>query len=266
MSEELSYKLEKFEGPLDLLLHLIEKNKINIYDIPISIITKQYLEYVESMEEDDLDIMSDFLVMAATLLDIKAKLLLPAEVDDDSGEEIDPRAELVERLLEHKRYKHMALELADMEYGTDKVLYKTADLPKEVAMYEYPVDLDALLADIKLHRLKCIYEEVLKRQEYRVDKQRSNFGSIKREPIRLADKVGNLLSYARMHRFFSFRSILHKSESRVELVVSFLAILELMKLGKISLTQKELFDDILIECIEPEGEDEILDLSELGDM
>ena len=107
---ELSYKLEKFEGPLDLLLHLIEKNKVNIYDIPIAEITDQYMEYVRQMDEENLDVVSEFLVMAATLLDIKARMLLPREVSEE-GEEEDPRAELVERLLEYKTYKYMSLEL-----------------------------------------------------------------------------------------------------------------------------------------------------------
>ena len=119
---ELSYKLEKFEGPLDLLLHLIEKNKINIYDIPIAEITDQYLEYVSCMEEESLDVVSEFLVMAATLLDIKARMLLPREVSEE-GEEEDPRAELVERLLEYKTYKYMSLELKDREVDADQVFY-----------------------------------------------------------------------------------------------------------------------------------------------
>ena len=109
----ITYKLDRFEGPLDLLLHLIEKNKVDIYDIPIIEITKQYLDYVRNMETDDLDIMSDFLVMAATLLDIKARMLLPKEKDEE-GEEIDPREELVARLLEYKRFIYMASVLSDM--------------------------------------------------------------------------------------------------------------------------------------------------------
>ena len=114
--ETITYKLEHFEGPLDLLLHLIEKNKVDIYDIPIVEITAQYLEYVRNMEREDLNLVSEFLVMAATLLDIKAKMLLPKEVDEE-GEEVDPRAELVARLLEYKRYKILAEELADLLGG-----------------------------------------------------------------------------------------------------------------------------------------------------
>ena len=130
--ETITYKLEHFEGPLDLLLHLIEKNKVDIYDIPIVEITAQYLEYVRNMEREDLNIVSEFLVMAATLLDIKAKMLLPKEVNEE-GEEVDPRAELVSRLLEYKRYKILAEELADREEGAARHFYKNSSLPPEVA-------------------------------------------------------------------------------------------------------------------------------------
>ena len=103
-------KLNVFEGPLDLLLHLIDKNKIDIYDIPIVEITDQYMEYIHAMEKEDLGVMSEFMVMAATLLDIKCRMLLPKEVNED-GEEEDPRAELVQKLLEYKMYKYMSYEL-----------------------------------------------------------------------------------------------------------------------------------------------------------
>ena len=109
---ELSVKLPVFEGPLDLLLHLIDKNKIDIYDIPIVMITDQYLEYVQQMPQEDLNLMSEFMVMAATLLDIKCRMLLPKEVNEE-GEAEDPRAELVARLLEYKMYKYMSFELRD---------------------------------------------------------------------------------------------------------------------------------------------------------
>ena len=108
----LAVKLQVFEGPLDLLLHLIDINKIDIYDIPISLITDQYLEYIRQMQAQDMEIMSEFLVMAATLLRIKSKMLLPSESEEEEMAE-DPREELVERLLEHKMYKYMAMELKD---------------------------------------------------------------------------------------------------------------------------------------------------------
>ena len=123
-------KLQVFEGPLDLLLHLIEKNKIDIYDIPIVEITNQYMEYIKAMQKEDLNIMSEFLVMAATLLDIKCRMLLPKEVNEE-GEEEDPRQELVEQLLEYKMYKFMSYELKDRELDGDRIVYKTASIPEK---------------------------------------------------------------------------------------------------------------------------------------
>lgn len=257
---ELSYKLETFEGPLDLLLHLIEKNKVNIYDIPISVITDQYLDYVSHMEEESLDVVSEFLVMAATLLDIKARMLLPKEIGED-GEEEDPRAELVARLLEYKTYKYMSVELKDMELDADKVFYKVPTIPKEVEKYEQPVDLDKLLDGLTLSRLQKIFESVMKRQQDKIDPVRSSFGTIKKDPVSLEDKITSVLGYARKHRTFSFRGMLEKQKDKTEVVVTFLALLELMKLGKIHLTQEKLFEDMMIETLEPEGQEEDLEIS-----
>ena len=144
-------KLEVFEGPLDLLLHLIDKNKIDIYDIPIVEITNQYMDYIRQMQRADLNVMSEFLVMAATLLDIKCRMLLPKEVNEE-GEEEDPRQELVEQLLQYKMYKYIAFELKDRQLDADLVLFKKPTIPEEVREYEEPVDLDELLADVKIGR------------------------------------------------------------------------------------------------------------------
>lgn len=127
----LSVKLQAFEGPLDLLLHLIEKNKVDIYDIPIVEITEQYLDYIKAMETEDMNVMSEFLVMAATLLDIKCKMLLPKEVNEE-GEEEDPRAELVQKLLEYKMYKYMSYELKDRQVDAARTLFKGKTMPKHL--------------------------------------------------------------------------------------------------------------------------------------
>jgi segregation and condensation protein A len=261
----ISYKLEKFEGPLDLLLHLIEKNKVDIYDIPIVEITEQYLDYVNKMDKEDLNIVSDFLVMAATLLEIKARMLLPVEVDEE-GEEEDPRAELVSRLLEYKKYKLMAQELADLEENAQGLLCKKPTIPKEVAKYETPVDLDELLDGLTLARLQRIFNQVMKRQQDKVDPIRSNFGVIKREPVSLETKIHDVMSFARKHRTFSFRQMLERQGDKFEVVVTFLAVLELMKIGKIYLTQDALFDDMNIETLEKEGEETDLELEDLSDL
>lgn len=256
---EISYKLESFEGPLDLLLHLIEKNKVNIYDIPIAEITDQYMEYVKHMEEESLDVVSEFLVMAATLLEIKARMLLPKEVNEE-GEEEDPRAELVARLLEYKTYKLMSVELKDMELDAEKIFYKTPTIPKEVEKYEQPVDLDKLLDGVTLAKLNQIFLSVMRRQQDKIDPVRSKFGTIRKEPVSLEDRITSVMAYARKHRKFSFRGMLTRQKDKMEVVVTFLAILELMKIGKIHLTQENLFDDMEIETLEPEGEEEDLEI------
>lgn len=258
----ISYKLEHFEGPLDLLLHLIEKNKVSIYDIPIVLITEQYLEYVSSMETEDLNVVSEFLVMAATLIDIKCRMLLPVEVNED-GEEEDPRAELMARLLEYKMYKYMAQELQELEDHAGKHLYKVPTIPKEVVKYEEPVDLDQLLDGLTLAKLQSIFESIMKRQENKIDPIRSKFGTIRREPVSLEQKVSSVMDYARKNRRFSFRQLLERQADKLEVVVTFLAVLELMKMGKIHLIQEHLFDDMNIETLEPEGEQGELDLKEL---
>ena len=255
----ISVKLEVFEGPLDLLLHLIDKNKVDIYDIPIVEITNQYMEYIQEMQKQDLNIMSEFLLMAATLLDIKCRMLLPAEVNEE-GEEEDPRAELVARLLEYKTYKYMSMELKDMELDAEKIFYKSPTIPREVEKYEPPVDLDKLLDGVTLAKLQQIFQSVMRRQKDKIDPVRSTFGTIRKEPVSLEQKIASVMGYARKHRKFSFRGMLSKQKDKTEVVVTFLALLELMKVGKIYLTQENLFDDMMIETLEEEGAEEELEI------
>lgn len=246
---ELEVKLEAFEGPLDLLLHLIEKNKVDIYDIPIVTITEQYLDYVSKMPKDDLDLASEFLVMAATLIDIKSKMLLPKEVDEN-GEEIDPRAELVEKLIEYKMYKYAATELRDMQLYAGKSLYKEPTIPDDVSKYQQPVDLDELLKDVDLSKLNDIFQMVLKRQVDKIDPVRSKFGKIEMEEVSLPDKIEYVSTTIKKRKKCSFKQLLKQSKSKVEVIVSFLAILELIKIGEIEVHQDNTFGDIYIDSIE----------------
>ena len=241
----LPVKIENFEGPLDLLLHLIDVNKFNIFDIPIVEITEQYLAYVRNMDTKDLNVMSEFLVMAATLLDIKAKMLLPVEVDED-GEEIDPREELVQKLLEYKMYKYMSYELKDRMQVAAKALYKQPTIPAEVESYIEPVELEKLIGNLTLKKLNDIFQSVMKRQNDKVDPIRSKFGKIEKEEVSLEDKLDFVESYAREHGTFSFKKMLEGQKSKMQIVVTFLAILELMKMGKIVIKQEETFGDIII--------------------
>ncbi len=239
-------KLQVFEGPLDLLLHLIDKNKIDIYDIPIVEITNQYMEYIRAMEKEDLNIMSEFLVMAATLLDIKCRMLLPKEVNEE-GEEEDPRQELVAQLLEYKMYKYMSYELRDRQVEGEQVMYKTPTIPEEVRKYEEPVDLDELLKDLTLSRLHKVFREVMKRRVDKIDPVRSKFGKIEKEEVTLPDKLHYVTEYARGHKSFRFRELLEKQGSKIQIVVTFLAILQLMKEGIIAIEQENPFDEIMIQ-------------------
>ncbi len=238
-------KLEAFEGPLDLLLHLIEKNKIDIYDIPIVEITEQYLDYIRQMESEDMNVMSEFLVMAATLVDIKCRMLLPREVNEE-GEEEDPRAELVQKLLEYKMYKFMSLTLRDRQIDAAHNLYRKQQLPEEVAAYRQPVDYEELIGDMTLNRLHEIFKSIVRRQEDKIDPIRSRYGRIEKDEIDMDLKTLYVEAYAREHKSFSFRRLLEKQKSRAEIIVTFLIILELMKTGKISISQEHIFDDITI--------------------
>jgi segregation and condensation protein A len=246
MPMDLKLKLQVFEGPLDLLLYLIEKNKVNIYDIPIVEITNQYMEYLEEMRRHDLNVLSEFLVMAATLLDIKAKMLLPQEKSDEEEEE-DPRAELVQQLLEYKMYKCMAYELKDRQMDAGRMMYKEPTIPDEILAYEEPLNMEELVGDVTLARLNEIFRSIMKKQADKIDPVRSRFGKIEKEEVSLEDKMEYLESYAAKNRHFSFRSLLEAQASRTEIVVTFLAILELMKTGKIMISQEYIFADIQID-------------------
>ena len=244
----ITVKLQMFEGPLDLLLHLLDKNKVNIYDIPIVEITAQYLAYIEELQKNDLNVMSEFLVMAATLLDIKSRMLLP-KVQTEEAEAEDPRAELIQQLLEYKMYKCMAYELKDLQVDAQKVLFKAPTIPPEVAEYEPPVNMEELLSDLNLKKLNDIFKSIMKKQVDKIDPVRSKFGKIEKEEISLSDKMNVLEQYCKTNSHFSFRSLLEAQSGKMEIIVTFLAILELMKVGKILITQEHTFDDIQIQSM-----------------
>jgi segregation and condensation protein A len=243
----ISIKLEAFEGPLDLLLHLIDKNKVNIYDIPIGEIADQYMEYINNMEDKDLDVMSEFLVMAATLLNIKSKMLLPK--DETKEEEEDPRQELVERLLEYKMFKYISEELKDKELDAAKVFFKESTIPEEIKGYREEIDTESLLADLTLAKLHKIFESVIKKQTDKIDPIRSKFGRIEREEINLTAKLMSIQAYGLKHRKFSFRKLLEAQPTKMEIIVTFLGVLELMKVGQVVIEQDNLFDDITVTFI-----------------
>ncbi len=251
----IEVKLQVFEGPLDLLLHLIEKNKVDIYDIPMVEITGQYMDYIKQMEVQDMNVMSEFLVMAATLLDIKCRMLLPRQKDEEGEEEEDPRQELVQKLLEYKAYKYMSYELKSMEVDAGRAFYKGTTLPSQVASYRQPVDLDELLKDVTLTRLHAVFRSCLRRQEDKVDPVRSSFGRIEKDEVNIEKKARHVTDYIRSHKRMNFRDLLDKAGSRMDVIVTFLVVLELMKTGAVSVEQEGIEEEILITANENMGEE-----------
>ena len=211
-------------------------------------ITEQYMEYIKQMKEHDLNVVSEFLVMAAWLLEIKSKMLLPKEVNDE-GEEEDPREELVRQLLEYKMYKFMASELKERQVDAALSFYKEPTVPKEVAQYEEPVDLEELLSGVSLAKLYKVFELVIKKQKDKVDPIRSKFGQIQKEEVSLSDKMDYVQEYARNNKKFNFRVLLEENKTKMQMIVTFLAILELMKVGDIKISQEDIFEDIIIESL-----------------
>ena len=256
MNEENEYQgrgirvsLPVFEGPLDLLLHLIEKNKIDIYDIPIVTVTDQYMEYISQMDHEDLGVMSDFLVMAATLLEIKAAMLLPKEENEEEEEETDPREELARRLAEYKLYKELSCALRENGEAAALSFYRDPDIPGEVMAYVPPKDPKELLEGVDVQKLLEVFGDVQRRLADKVDPVRSGFGDIEREEVSLDEKMELVTEILGKNGRTSFRSVLTQggTRTRMQVIVTFLAVLELMKAGKMKAVQEETFGEIYLE-------------------
>ena len=245
----LPVKLQSFEGSFDLLLHLIDKNKMNIFDIPIVEITEQYLDYIHSMQEKDLEVMSEFLVMAATLLKIKSQMLLPREEKQEDKDQVDPRAELVERLLEYKMYRYASIKLKDMQIDAEREVFKEPSIPNELKNIPKQISPQELLKDISLPKLQEIFATVMKRREDKMDPVRSKFGKIEKEVITISKTVLNIQQFGLSHRKFLFTSLLSIKPEKMDIIVTFLGVLELMKMGRLEVQQQELFEDLEIQYL-----------------
>ena len=230
-----SIQLEIFEGPLDLLLHLIKKNEVSITDIPIAAITEQYLATLELMQNLSLDVAGEFLVMAATLIHIKSRMLLPAgdeEVDEEEG--IDPHEELVRRLLEYQRYKDAAAELEQRDLLTRDVFVRPAT-PMEDAG---PRGFREVSVFELLGALKAVMDRLPKDTVHEVELDK----------ITVREKMTLLLDVLRVHGSMFFETLFAAVKSRMEVVVTFLAMLELVKLRAIRIFQEEMTGPIIIEA------------------
>ena len=230
-----SVQLEIFEGPLDLLLHLIKKNEVSITDIPIATITEQYLATLELMQNLSLDVAGEFLVMAATLIHIKSRMLLPAGDDEgDEDEGVDPHEELVRRLLEYQRYKEAAAELEQRDLLTRDVFVRSPTPTEEVG----PRGFREVSVFELLGALKRIIDRLPK----------DTVHEVALDKITVREKMTLLLETLRAHGSVFFESLFVEVKSRVEVVVTFLAMLGLVKVRAIRIFQEEMAGPIMIEA------------------
>ncbi|MCF6096745.1 segregation/condensation protein A [Thermovorax subterraneus] len=240
----LNVKLEAFEGPLDLLLHLIEKNQINIYDIPISELTDQYLSYLEGLDKLDIDIASEFLLMAATLLSIKSRMLLPTEKTGDMQKEAcagadreDPRMELVEKLMEYKKYKMIAMVLREKEEKESRVFKRK---PED---FSFLFDGEICLSEVNLDDLILIFTRIIKKGKI---EESQNLKTILKDPLPLRVRVKQVYKILLKKKRMFFREFFQENSSKLEIIMTFLAILELIKLNRARVDQERLFGEITV--------------------
>ena len=238
--------LSQFEGPLDLLLHLISRAKVDIKDIFVSEITEQYLASLEGIDELDMDVASEFLTMAATLLEIKSRALLPRPPKEEDEDEESPEQALIRRLEEYKLYKESAGRMKEFEKVAMQVFSK---LPEEYPLPPQPVELTGL----SLEGLVRALERIIARQTQEADPGRV-FRSITRDKFTIEQCVFNLTSRLRKGPVL-FTDMLSDQVTRDEIVSYFMAMLELLKLGKLHAQQEKAFDDILIMPGRRDGED-----------
>ncbi len=233
-------KLEVFEGPFDLLFHLIDKEEVDIYDIPVARITDQYLEYISSLQSLDLEVASEFLVMAATLIQIKSRMLLPkppkAEV---TGEvEVDPRDELVARLLEYKKFKAAALILKEREQSQGLTYTRPVNVEEYINAFAEKNPLKGLT----LSDLLSALQEILNRVEVEETVQQ-----IPREEVTIRDRMREISRRLFLAKTgISFQELFKGPRTRTDVVVTFLALLELIRLGKVTVHQRNNFSDMVI--------------------
>lgn len=230
-------KLDKFEGPLDLLLYLIRKNELDIYDIPISIITRQYLEYLKLMKELNLEVAGEFLVMASTLIQIKSSMLLPAREEDGPGEEEedDPRAELIRRLLEYSRYKEAATLLSERNLLGRELFARTFQAQETQVVEKIDEPLE-----VELFELIEAFRAILARAP------RESFHEVSAESISIAERINEILSLLQERDLIQFHELFENSLDRDYIVATFLAVLELCKLKLIRVRQSSQFGTLRI--------------------
>ena len=248
--EKYTVKIDAFEGPFDLLFHLIEKNKIDIYDIPISLITDQYLDYIERMQVMDLEVASEFLVMASTLLHIKSRMLLPAPPGDDGTDEAaDPRDELVVSMLEYRKYKEFTKSLRDNQSYWGDAYYRPAGATEPDGDIKAHLGAEQLtLFDMDRNRLLTVYRGLLESNRRRHENIDGKINKIiEREQITLSLKIKEIISYLSIKPRFLFQKLFNPAKvSKLNIITAFIALLELTQQNRLNLRQKKLFGALLV--------------------
>ncbi len=229
-------KLDQFEGPLDLLLFFIKRDELNIYDIPISKITKEFLDYVNLIKMLDLEVAGDFILMASTLMHIKVRMLLPREVDE-KGEEIDPRSELIQALLEYKKYKEMSEELSFFETSQRKINYRGNYSADEKIT---PPDYEILLKNVTIFELAKAIKRVLDGIKPEV------FHEIRKINISVEEQISFIMSNLENETELHFLSLINEMREKIRIVITFVALLELTKMGMIGIKESPNFNDFVL--------------------
>lgn len=239
----LNIKIENFEGPFDLLLHLIKKNEMNIYDIKIYDITNQYLQFLQTIKEMDLEVTSEFIVMAATLLEIKSKMLLPKPQIEE--EEEDPRKNLIEKLIEYKKYKRSSYFFKERLEADGYLFTKKAEIIED----SMPVDNKELLKNITMLDLYNIFNELMNRYVKKINKTNTIDKEIPIDKYKIEDKMKELKNILALKKSVKFSEIASECQCKMEIVVTFLALLEMIKEKTIKVIQPVNFDRIYIERV-----------------
>ncbi|MEO0552985.1 MAG: segregation/condensation protein A [Bacteroidota bacterium] len=239
-------KLPLFEGPFDLLLFFIERDELDIHDIPISDITNDFLDYLHRLEEMNIEVASEFILVAATLMRIKSKMLLPRPQVDDEGNEIDPREELVKHLLEYKKYKSVLAELQEME-ASQIDREKRGNIARELRLLSESVNVEAELQDVDLYKLLKVYQKVVERYELEKNKPRHE---VVQYPFTIEGQRNFLMGKLSKKPKMSFIEIIDEEPTKIGVIFNFLAILELLQLRRITMHLGIGFNNFWIEKLE----------------
>src|SRR5436305_1553816 len=241
MEADYKVKLDVFEGPLDLLLFLIKRDEIDIYDISLERITGQYLEYLQAFKELKIDIAGEFIVMAANLIYLKSRSLLPLDQQppEEDADEDDPRWDLIRQLIEYKKFKEAAVQLHDRQLEQERIFIRDAG---RAPTSDGPLRLH----EVGIFQLIHAFQEVIKRAEARED-----LGEIFAERFTVSDKIEKILQRIANGGSVRFSELFAEMASRIEIVVTFLALLELIRLNQVRTLQRQMFDEIEIAGLAP---------------